>query len=215
MGKSRKSLTRESRRVHFGQWSQKLQALQRGGDRSRPRLGGGPGSREAGGTLSEVQGDWRTRMRGGGALGEELTGRPSRERADWTVRKEPDQRWPFIGSGGPRRRGQHAREGGRASGAGLPASRSSYERGGERVPARPRSSPPVRRAPAGGLETRSAAERRGASGGGRGKQGGGVEARCAAAGSSPGAAGPGRAGLRGARTMRAGCRPPRWRAGRR
>lgn len=52
-----------------------------------------------------------------------------------------------------------------------------------------------------------------AAGSGRGKPGRGVEARCAAAASSPGAAGPGRAGLGGARTMRADCRPPRWRAG--
>ena len=114
MGKSRKSLTRESRRVLSGQWSQKLQALQRGGDRSRPRLGGEPGSREAGGTLPEVQGDWQTRMRGGGALGEELTGRQSRRRDDWTARKELDQIWPLIGLSMRRRRGQRARAGGRA-----------------------------------------------------------------------------------------------------
>lgn len=137
MGKSRKSLTRESRRVLSGQWSQKLQALQRGGDRSRPRLGGEPGSREAGGTLPEVQGDWQTRMRGGGALGEELTGRQSRRRDDWTARKELDQIWPLIGLSMRRRRGQRARGGGRARERGRPARETVGLRARrERVPAR-------------------------------------------------------------------------------
>lgn len=94
------------------------------------RLGGEPGSREAGGTLPEVRGDWQTRMRGGGALGEELTGLQNRQRADWTTRKELDQIWPLIGLSRRRRRGRRAREGGRGSGAGLPESRSGYERGG-------------------------------------------------------------------------------------
>lgn len=137
MGKSRKSLTRESRRVHSGQWSQKLQALQRGGDRSGPRLGGEPGSREAGGKLPEVQVDWQTRMRGGGALGEELTGRQNRQRADWAARKELDQIWPLIGLSRRRSRGRCAREGGRGSRAGLPESRSGYERGGSASQLRP------------------------------------------------------------------------------
>lgn len=113
----------------MGSGPKKLQALQRGGDRSRPRLGGEPGSREAGGTLPEVQGDWQPRMRGGAALGEELTGQ-NRQRADWTARKELGQIWPLIGLGRRRRRGRRAREGGRGSGAGLPESRSGCERGG-------------------------------------------------------------------------------------
>lgn len=69
-------------------------------------------------------------MRGGGALGEELTGRQNRKRADWAARKELDQIWALIGLSRSRRRGQRAREGGRGSGAGLPESRSGYERGG-------------------------------------------------------------------------------------
>lgn len=69
-------------------------------------------------------------MRGGGALGEELTGRQNRQRADWAARKELDQIWTLIGFSRPRRRGRRAREGGRRSGAGLRESRSGYERGG-------------------------------------------------------------------------------------
>lgn len=213
MGKSRKSLTKESRRVLSGQRSQKLQALQRGGDGSGMRLGGGAGSKEAGGTLPEVQDDWWTRMRGGEVLGEELTGPPNRERADWAARKELDQSWALIGRGGPWRRGQRAPEGGRGSRAGLPASRSGYERGGspsQLGPGRALGSAALPPGVSGQEERRSDA----AAGSGLGEQGGVVEARCAAAASPPGAQGPGRAGLRGARTMRADCRPPRWRAGR-
>lgn len=69
-------------------------------------------------------------MRGGGALGEELTGRQNRQRADWAARKELDQIWTLIGFSRPRRRGRRAREGGRRSQAGLRESRSGYERGG-------------------------------------------------------------------------------------
>lgn len=62
--------------------------------------------------------------------GEELTGRQNRQRADWAARKELDQIRPLIGLSRRRRRGLRAREGGRGSGAGLPESRSGYERGG-------------------------------------------------------------------------------------
>lgn len=208
MGKSRKSLTRESQRVHSGQWSQKLQALQRGGDRSRPRLGGEPGSTEAGGTLPEVQGDWPTRMRGGGALGEELTGRQSRQRDDWTVRKELDQIWLLIGLSGGGVASARGREGERARLACPRAGRATSAAG-----ARSSSGSPVLSSgpPRSGLGSRGG--KLGEAGAGSRAEG--DEARCAAARSSPGAAGPGRAGLRGARTMRADCRPPRWRAGRR
>lgn len=135
-------------------------------------------------------------MRGGGAPGEELTGRRNRKSADWAVRKELDQNWPLIGPGGPRRRGRHAREGGRASGAGLPASRSSYERCG--------SGSQLDHGPA----LRSAALRLGFSGGEARRSDAGSRQRAREAGQR------GRGALRCRRVL-AGCCGPRARGARR
>lgn len=61
-------------------------------------------------------------MRGGGALGEELTGRQNRQRADWAARKELDQIWTLIGFKG--RGGVAGARGREGEGAGLACGRA-------------------------------------------------------------------------------------------
>lgn len=154
----------------MGSGPKKLQALQRGGDRSRPRLGGEPGSREAGGTLPEVQGDWQPRMRGGAALGEELTGQ-NRQRADWTARKELARSGrSLVSAGGGGVAGARGREGEEAGPACRRAGRAASAAGAHSSSAPVLSSGP----PCSGLGSRGGKRGEGKRARGAGRRGRGA-----------------------------------------